>query len=141
MAVVDGRGVPLGLLVGSAQDAEVQLAEPTLATVRVPQIRGRPKTRPISIAADKAYDSRAFRKHLRRRGTRPCIPYRRGRRSRPGRKPDLANYRHRWHIERTFAWIGSFRRLLVRFEHSASVYRGFLYLAAALICARRLESA
>ncbi len=138
MAVVDARGLPLGLLVASAQEAEVKLAEQTLATIRVARRRGRPRTRPMSILADKGYDSDRFRERLRRRGIRPCIPYRRGRRPRPGRKPNLAAYRQRWHIERTFAWLGSFRRLLVRFEHSATVYRGFLYLAAALICTRRL---
>ncbi len=138
MAVVDAQGLPLGLLVASAQEAEVRLAEPTLATIRVPRRRGRPKTRPVSIVADKGYDSDRFREGLRRRGIRPCIPYRRGRRPKPGRKPNLAAYRQRWHIERTFARLGNFRRLLVRFEHSATVYRGFLYLAAALICTRRL---
>ncbi len=138
MAVVDAQGLPLGLLVASAQEAEISLAEPTLATIRVPRRRGRPRTRLVSIVADKGYDSDLFRQTLRRRGIRPCIPYRRGRRPRPGRKPNLAAYRQRWHIERTLAWLGSFRRLLVRFEHSANIYRGFLYLAAALICARRL---
>ena len=67
MAVVDGRGVPLGLLVASAQDAEVRLAEPTLATVRVPLSRGRPKTRPTSVVADKGYDEVP----RRRRGADP----------------------------------------------------------------------
>ncbi len=126
MAVVDARGLPLDLLLASAQEAEISLAEPTLATSRVPRRRGRPKTRPVSVEG------------LRRRGIRPCIPYRRGRRPRPGRVPNLAAYRQCWHIERTFAWLGSFRRLLVLFEHSATVYRGSLYLAAALICTRRL---
>src|SRR5688572_13515988 len=46
MTVVEGHGLPIGLLVASARQAEIRLAEPTLATVRVPQQRGRPKTRP-----------------------------------------------------------------------------------------------
>jgi len=41
--------------------------------------------------ADKGYASRAFRHHLRRRGIRPCIPYRRNR-HRCGRQPDPAPY-------------------------------------------------
>ena len=138
MVVVDGQGLPLGLLVASAQQAEVRLAEPALATVRVPRPRGRPKTRPGTLVADKGYDSMGFRRRLRSRGIRPCIPSRRGRRLRPGRKPDLTGYRQRWRIERTFAWLGSFRRLLVRFEHSAAAYRGLLFVAAASICLRRL---
>ena len=53
MAVVDGNGLPIGLHVASAQPHEVTLAEPTLRTIRVPQKRGRPKTRPKELVADK----------------------------------------------------------------------------------------
>ena len=138
MAVVDGQGTPLGLLVASAQRAEIRLAEPTLATIHVPQRRGRPKTRPRELGADKAYDSQAFRERLRCRGIRPCIPHRRGKRPRRGPKPDLAGYRERWHVERTFAWLGSFRRVLVRYERSPALYLAFVTLAAIVVCLRRV---
>jgi transposase len=114
MAVVDGQGTPLGLLVASAQQAEMRLAEPTLATLHVPQRRGRPKTRSKELVADKGYDSQAFREWLRCRGVRPCLPHRRGKRPRRGRKAELAGYRERWRVERAFAWLGAFRRVLVR---------------------------
>lgn len=90
---------------------EVRLAEQALATIRVARRRGRPRTRPMSILADKGYDSDRFREGWQRRGIRPCIPYRRGRRPKPGRKPDLPRYRLRLYIERPFAWLGRFRRL------------------------------
>ena len=138
MAVVDGQGVPLGLLVDSAQRAEIRLAELTLATIHVPQRRGRPKTRPRELVADKAYDSQAFRERLRCRGIRPCIPHRRGKRPRRGPKPDLVGYRERWHVERTFAWLGSFRRVLVRYERSSALYLAFVTLAAIVVCLRRV---
>ena len=35
-----------------------------------------------------------------------------------------------WIIERTNAWFGQFRRLLVRHEHLLSTYRAFIYLAS-----------
>jgi len=103
MAVVDGQGSPLGLFVASAQRAEIHLAQPTLATIRIPQPRGRPKTRLRELVADKGYDSQAFRQWLRCRGIHPCIPHRRGKRLRRGRTPDPAGYRERWYVERTFA--------------------------------------
>ena len=121
MAVVDGHGTPLGLLVASAQQAEIRLAEPTLATICVPQRRGRPKTRPTELVADKAYDSQPFCERLRCQGIRPCIPHRRGKKPRRGPKAELAGYRERWHVERSFAWLGSFRRVLVRYERLAAV--------------------
>ena len=138
MAVVDGHGTPLGLLVASAQQAEIRLAEPTLATICVPQPHGRSKTRPKELVADKGYDSQAFRERLRCRGIRPCIPHRRGKKPRRGRKAELAGYRERWHVERTFAWLQTFRRVLIRYERHAAVYLAFLYIAAMVVCLRRL---
>lgn len=138
MAVVDGHGTPLGLLVASAQQAEIRLAEPTLATICVLQRRGRPKTRPKELVADKGYDSQPFRERLRCRGIRPCIPHRRGKKPRRGRQAELAGYRERWHVERTFAWLQTFRRVLIRYERHAAVYLAFLYIAAMVVCVRRL---
>ena len=140
MAVVDGHGTPIGLLVTSAQQAEIRWAEPTLATICVPQRRGRPKTRPKELVADKGYDSQPFRERLRCRGIRPCIPHRRGKKPRRGRKAELAGYRERWHVERCFAWIQSFRRVLVRYERLAAVYLAFVQVAAGIVCLRRLCS-
>jgi transposase len=138
MAVVDGQGIPLGLLVASAQRAEIRLAHPTLATIGVPQRRGRPKTRPKELVADKGYDSQAFREWLRCRGIRPCIPHRRGKRPRRGPKPSVAGYRERWHVERAFAWMQSFRRVLVRYERLVAAYLAFVHLAGIVVCLRRL---
>ena len=43
----------------------------------------------------------------------------------------------RWKVERTFAWLGSLRRLLVRHEHYPSIFRAF-FLVAFIISLRRL---
>ncbi|AYA15149.1 hypothetical protein D4104_30490 [Streptomyces alfalfae] len=40
----------------------------------VPRRRGRPRTRPDVVLADKARSSRAIREHLRERGIRAVIP-------------------------------------------------------------------
>jgi transposase len=140
MAVVDGQGTPIGLLVESANPSEIKLAEPTLATVRVSRPNRKPKSRPKELVADKGYDSKSFRQRLRSRGIKPCIPYRDFGHLRVGRKPDLTGYSERWHVERTFGWLESFRKLLTRFERLVKVYMGFLYLAVSLICIRRLVS-
>ena len=99
MTVVDGNGLPIGLHVDSAQPHEITLAEPTLLTIHVPQPRGRPKTRPKELVADKAYDSADFRRKLRRRGIKPTIPhFERRKRIKPRRGRPLrtgAGYRHR----------------------------------------------
>lgn len=139
MVVVDGTGVPLGIHVTSASPSEVSLVDPTLDTIRVPRAgRGRPRQKPPRLIGDRGYDSDPMRARLSRRGITVIVPYRANRTVRPfedGRH--LRRYRHRWIIERTFAWLGSFRRLLVRHERFTSLYRALLYFAAALIALRR----
>lgn len=139
VVVVDGQGLPLGIHVASATPSEVTLLEPTLKTVAVPRrTAGRPRQNMPRLIADRGYDSDPLRGRLAARGITLIVPYRQNRRERPyedGRL--LRRYRHRWIVERTFAWLGSFRRLLVRHERLTSIYRAFLYFAAALLALRR----
>jgi transposase len=138
MVVTDGHGLPIGLYVDSAQPHESQLAQATLATVRVPQKRGRPRTRPKDLVADKAYDSYEFRQRLRRRGIKPTIPpIERRKRRMPKRGPPLkvgASYRQRWKVERCFAWMNNCRRLVVRYERSLVHYQAFCLMAIIFWC-------
>jgi hypothetical protein len=70
----NGNGLPLGFYLDGANHPEVRLAEQTLDTIRVARLRGRPKQRPEKLVADRGYDSAAFRRALRGRGIRMCIP-------------------------------------------------------------------
>jgi transposase len=128
MVVVDGQGVPVGIHVTSASPGEITLVDPTLKTIR-------PRQRLHRLIAD---HSDPMRERLGRRGITVIVPYRqnnKARRHEDGRL--LRRYRHRWIIERTFAWFGSFRRLLVRHDRLTSMYCSLLYFAAALIALRR----
>jgi len=118
----------------------VTLAESTLARIAVPRGgRGRPQQRPLRVIADRGYDSDPLRWRLLQRGILLICPHRRGR-----RKPSLNDgrtlrrYRKRWKIERTFAWLGNFRRLLVRYDHQIQMYRAFFHLACLIITLRHL---
>lgn len=143
MLIADGNGLPIGLELASANHHEVKLAVPALQTVRVPRRGGgRPKQRPEELVADKAYDSECFRQWLRSKGVKSTIPaYERRARKRPKRgRPVKAgpSYAERWKVERTFAWLGNFRRLLVRHERRHSIFRAFLLVAFILVSLRRL---
>ena len=48
------------------------------------------------------------------------------------------DYRERYKVERSFAWLGTFQRLLIRWEHLFVVYRAFFVLALVRICLNRL---
>jgi transposase len=66
-------------------------------------------------------------------------PYRKNnkkRRYEDGRKP--RRYKRRWIVERTNAWLGQFRRLLLRHEHLLSTYRAFFYFACFWITLRHV---
>lgn len=138
MLVVEGNGIPLGFHLDSAQVAEVRLAQQTLAQVHVQGKAGRPRTRPAQLVADRGYDSHKFRQSLRARGIGICIPPRRRpktwkpKRGRPVTY-DKAAYVQRYKVERTFAWLGNCRRLLVRWERHVDVYRAFFTFAVMLI--------
>jgi transposase len=112
--VVDGNGLPLGFHLDSAKVAEVTLAEQTLDTIRVTRPRDHPKCRPQKPMADQGYDCSAFRAALRRRSIEMCIPPKRrpatwsAKRGRPV-VPSKEDYRQRYTVERSFAWLGNFR--------------------------------
>ena len=137
MVLVDGQGLPLGVRLESASPSEVTLAEATLDEVRVPRRKGRPRQKPERVIGDRGYDSDPLRQRLKKRGIELIAPYRKnnqGRRYEDGRK--LRRYKRRWMVERTHAWLGQFRRLLVRHEHLLSTYRAFFYLACFWITLR-----
>ena len=140
MVVTDGQGLPIGLHVASAQPHESTLAEATLATVRVPQARGRPRTRPKELVADKAYDSRAFRRTLRRRGIKPTLPpcARRSGKRATRRRPIRTgpSYGQRWTVERCFGWMDNDRRLVVRYERAVEHDKACCLMAIILWCVR-----
>lgn len=138
MVVVDGQGIPLGSHLTSASPGEVTLAEPTLDAISVPRGGpGRPQKRPLRIIADRGYDSDRLRWRLIHRGMLLISPHRKNRRAAPlndGRT--VRRFRKRWKVERTFAWLGNYRRLVVRYERSLSMYRTFFHIACALITLR-----
>jgi transposase len=87
---------------------------------------------------DRAADSDPLRERLKRRGIELICPHR-GNRSKPklqdGRS--LRRYRHRWKIERTLAWLGNYRRLIVRYERNSKMFLAFLKVACLMITLRQ----
>lgn len=93
--------------------------------------RGRRRTRPGKLHADKAYDNRYVRADLRSRRITARI-------ARKGVESSERLGRHRWVIERTPAWLLRYRRLVRRYDRYAEHFQGFVSIACALICYRRL---
>lgn len=84
-------------------------------------------------------NSDPLRMRLRARGIELVCPHHKSRRKPPtqdGRA--LRRYRKRWKVERTFAWLGNFRRLVVRYERHSLMYHAFFRIACFLITLRHL---
>ena len=131
--MVDRNGLPLAVVLTGANVHDSRGLVPVVdALAPVRQRRGRPRKRPDKLHADKAYDFNRCRQDLRRRGMKPRI-------ARRGVDSSQTLGRNRWVVERTFAWINQFRRLRVRYERHACLYKGFLVVACAIICWRSVK--
>jgi transposase len=132
MVVADGQGLPVGGTLASASPAEIKLVIPTLA-----DCKERTGRFPKRLIVDRAYDADHLRKLMRHLDGELICPHRRGRKSpslQDGRA--LRRYRKRWKVERLFAWLGNWRRLLVRHERQINLYSGFFKLACIMILSR-----
>jgi transposase len=49
----------------------------------------------------------------------------------------LRRYRKRWQVERTLAWLGDSRRLMVRHARHILMYRAFFHLPCLLMVLNR----
>ena len=133
MGIADGHGLPLALRTESASPAEVKLVEPTLEERVVADV-------PERLIGDRAYDSDPLDRALMSNyGIEMIAPNRMALRThRTQDARPLRRYRRRWKIERLFAWLFNFRRLVVRYEYHAENFQGFLHLAAAVLLLRHL---
>ena len=131
MALAGRSGVPLAVCTASASPHEVTLVEPTLAASFLDE-------RPGRLIGDRAYDSDPLDAALEAQGVELIAPHRKGRKKRrtqDGRK--LRRYKRRWKVERLFAWLGNFRRLVVRYEWRVENYLGFVRLGCVMILLRQ----
>ncbi len=94
--------------------------------------RGRPRRRPDKLHADKGYDHRRCRRECRARGIKPRI-------ARRGVESSAHLGRHRWVVERSFAWLARFRRLSIRYERRADLHLAFTTLACPVICLKQIR--
>jgi transposase len=129
VAIADGTGLPLAVDIASAGPAEVTLVEQTL---KQRFLRGLPKR----LIGDRAYDSDRLYARLARRGIELIAPNRVNRGQTHDGRP-LRRYRRRWKVERLFAWLQNFRRLVTRYEHHAANFLGFVQLGCIIILSRQ----
>ncbi len=129
MAVADRHGLPISICTESATPHEVKLVQQTLAEIFVEE--------PIRrLIGDNAYDSDRLDRELAETGVEMIAPHRSNRTNRTQDGRPLRRYRRRWKVERLFARLQNFRRLVTRYEHSLDNFTGMVHLACALILLR-----
>ena len=141
MLATDGSGIPLTGLIASAQESEYNLIFPTLDTLNIPKRPQHPIKKTRILIADKGYDAKWVRDELRNRGITPYIPKRRkkGQTEEPRYNQKIKPfYKTRWIVERAFAHLGNYRRILIRWERLTSTYTGFFHLACIMLCLGRV---
>ena len=141
--MTDGRGRSLATRVtpGQAADTKQLVALLDQVSVKRPGGVGRPRKRPDSLSADKAYSSKANRAALRARKIEAVIPERTDQKanrvkkgSSGGRPPsfDADRYKQRNQVERGFNRRKQWRGLATRYDKLSESYQATLDLAETL---------
>ena len=93
---------------------------------------------PARLIGDKAYDSDELDEKMSACGVEMIAPHRSNRKQTTQDKRPLRRYRRRWKVERLFAWMHNYRRLVTRWEYHIENFLGFVHLACLLIFVRHL---
>ena len=128
MIMVDASGVPLAVHTCSASPAEVTLVHDTLDASFGLDF-------PKRLIGDKTYDSDGLDADLAAVGVEMIAPNRRNRRKTQDGRP-LRRYKRRRKVERTIAWLQSFRRVRTRDEVKSLNFLGMVQLSCIIILLR-----
>ena len=136
----DRRCRPVTRILTPGQHGDCPQFIPLLNQVRIARRgKGRPRTRPGTAMADKAYSSAANRAYLRKRGITAVIPvkedqkkHRRNRGRAGGRPPafDPARYTERNTVERCFGKLKQFSAVATRYDKRGQIYQGTVDVAS-----------
>lgn len=133
---MDGRGVPLSLVVTGANRHDVSQLEAVLDGIMVKRIQP-PQRRNKHLCADAGYTGKPAREIIDRHGYIPHVKGRGQEASELKRNP--AKKAKRWIVEVAHSWFNRFRKLLVRYEKLDRSFIALNHLAASIIAFRKVN--
>ncbi len=134
---MDGRGVPLSLVVTGANVHDCKRLDDVLTAVVVKR-KNPPHRRSKHLCADAGYRGVA---HLRTIEDHGYIPHVVGRRTEAdAKRRDPSRRARRWVVEVCHSWFNRFRKLLVRYEKLERSFVALNHLAAAIIAFRKVPA-
>jgi transposase len=138
----DSQGLPLAMsspVAGNHHDLyQIKVSLPemfeTLTKARI-QLDG------LFVNADSGFDCKIFREICQREGIFPNVAfnYRNGDNNDEDYLLDELLYKERFTIERTNAWMDSFRTILNRFNFTVSSWESFNYIAFAVVLLKKIK--
>ena len=134
--MVDGRGVPLSIIVTGANRHDVSQLAAVLdgSVVKRP---APPERRSQHLCADAGYTGTPALCIIEEHG---YIPHVKGRGQEADEKrQDPTKRARRWIVEVAHSWFNRFRKLLVRYEKLERSFLGLNHLAAAIIAFRKIK--
>ena len=132
---MDGRGVPLSLIVTGANVNDLTKLDDVLSAIVVK--RAQPTVRRSKhLCADAGYRSKATTGIIESHGYIPHVVDRRQEKERKRRDP--TKKARRWVVEVCHSWFNRFRKLLVRYEKLERSFVALNHIAAAIIAFRKV---
>jgi transposase len=133
---VDGRGVPLSLIVTGANAHDVTQLEAVLASCKIK--RPAPEQRRSKhLCADAGYRGKNAMQIILAHGYIPHVVSRKSEAQHKKREP--MHKARRWVVEACHGWFNRFRKLLVRYEKLEHTFIALNHLAAAIIALRKIS--
>lgn len=96
-------------------------------------------TEGLFVNADAGFDADSFRQACLKKGVIANVAFNKRNKKNQEHLLDEELYKERYAIERTNAWVDSFRSLLNRFDSTISSWKGFNFLAFIVIGLRKFE--
>jgi transposase len=130
MAIADGAGLPISLCTASASPHETKLVK-ELIEQRFTE--GKPER----LIGEKAYDRDPLDHECMDLGVAMIAPHRANCKNQTQDALLLRRYKRRWKVERLFAWLQNYRRLITRFQYHVENFLVLLKFAAFMILANK----